>query len=89
MRILGVILLVDSLSAIRETVSRYRGSRVFYKAANGRRKAEARQGVILEAYPSLFTLFVESQNSTVSFSYADILTREVELRLLPLEEDKA
>jgi uncharacterized protein Veg len=84
-----VILLVDSLSAIREKVSQYRGSRVFYKAANGRRKAEARQGVILEAYPSLFTLFVESQNSTVSFSYADILTREVELRILPLEEDKS
>jgi uncharacterized protein Veg len=84
-----VILLVDSLSAIREKVSQYRGSRVFYKAANGRRKAEARQGIILEAYPSLFTLFVESQNSTVSFSYADILTREVELRILPLDEEKS
>jgi uncharacterized protein Veg len=82
-----VILLVDSLSAIREKVSQYRGSRVFYKAANGRRKAEARQGIILEAYPSLFTLFVESQNSTVSFSYADILTREVELKILPLDEE--
>ena len=80
---------MDSLSAIREKVSQYRGSRVFYKAANGRRKAEARQGIILEAYPSLFTLFVESQNSTVSFSYADILTREVELRILPLDEDKS
>ncbi|MDR0617003.1 MAG: Veg family protein [Synergistaceae bacterium] len=81
--------MVDSLSAIREKVSQYRGSRVFYKAANGRRKAEARQGIILEAYPSLFTLFVESQNSTVSFSYADILTREVELRILPLDEEKS
>ena len=79
----GVIVLADSLSAIREKVSKYRGSRVFYRAANGRRKAEARQGVILEAYPSLFTLFVESQNSTVSFSYADVLTKEVELELLP------
>jgi uncharacterized protein Veg len=87
MRLAGVILLVDSLSAIREKVSQYRGSRVFYRAANGRRKAEARQGVILEAYPSLFTLFVESQNSTVSFSYADLLTREVEIKILPSEPD--
>jgi len=79
--------LADSLSAIREQVSRYRGSRVFYRAANGRRKAEARQGIIMEAYPSLFTLFVESQNSTVSFSYADILTKEVELKLLPNKEE--
>ncbi|MDR1472738.1 MAG: Veg family protein [Synergistaceae bacterium] len=75
-----------TLSAIREQVTQYRGSRVFYRAANGRRKAEARQGVIIEAYPSLFTLYVESQNSTVSFSYADILTKEVELRLMPADE---
>jgi uncharacterized protein Veg len=78
-----VIALTDTLAAIREQVSQYRGSRVFYRAANGRRKAEARQGIIMEAYPSLFTLFVESQNSTVSFSYADLLTKEVELKLLP------
>jgi uncharacterized protein Veg len=81
-----VINLPYTLSAIREQVTQYRGSRVFYRAANGRRKAEARQGVIIEAYPSLFTLYVESQNSTVSFSYADILTKEVELRLMPADE---
>ncbi|MDR3353464.1 MAG: Veg family protein [Synergistaceae bacterium] len=81
--------MTDTLGAIREQVSQYRGSRVFYRAANGRRKAEARQGIIMEAYPSLFTLFVESQNSTVSFSYADLLTKEVELKLLPgLPEDE-
>lgn len=84
---MGVIVLADSLSAIREQVTQHRGSRVFYRAANGRRKAEARQGVIVEAYPSLFTLYVESQNSTVSFSYADLLTREVELQLLPPEKN--
>ena len=84
----GVIALPDNLSAIRERVSLYRGSRVFYRAANGRRKTETRQGVILEAYPSLFTLFVESQNSTVSFSYADVLTKEVELELLPSGKSK-
>lgn len=81
-----MIKLSDNLEAIRQQVSLHKGSRVFYRAANGRRKAEAKQGVIVGAYPSLFTLFVESQNSTVSFSYADLLTREVELRLLPPEE---
>jgi uncharacterized protein Veg len=80
---------MDNLSAIRKEISQYRGSRVHYKAANGRRKAEAREGIILEAYPSLFTLFVESQNSTVSFSYADLLTKEVEMQILPTEKEKA
>lgn len=76
-----------NLNRIREQVSLYKGYRVFLKAANGRRKSEAYHGVIMEAYPSLFTLFVESMNSTVSFSYADILTKEVELKLLPVESN--
>lgn len=44
----------------------------------------------MDVYPNVFTLYVESQNTTVSFSYKDLLTREVELRLLPHdgEEDK-
>lgn len=78
--------MADNLENIRAQVMQHKGSRVFYRASNGRRKAEARQGVIIEAYPSLFTLYVESQNSTVSFSYADLLTREVELRLLKDDE---
>lgn len=77
--------MTDNLESIREQVEQHKGSRVFYRAANGRRKAEARQGVILDAYPSLFTMYVESQNTTVSFSYADILTRELELKLLDSE----
>ncbi|HPQ78778.1 MAG TPA: Veg family protein [Synergistales bacterium] len=40
-------------------------------------------GVIVETYPHLFTMYVESQRSTVSFSYAELLTREVEVEILP------
>jgi uncharacterized protein Veg len=53
---------------------------------NGRRKMEERQGVIVELYPALFTMYVEAQRTTVSFSYADLLTRDVELELLPDHE---
>ena len=54
---------------------------------NGRRKIEERSGVIQETYPSLFTVFIESQQSTVSFSYSDLLTKEVELQLEPSGEN--
>lgn len=74
--------MLANVSTIRAQVQLYRGFRVFYRAMNGRRKKEEHHGVILDAYPSLFTLFVEAQNSTVSFSYADILTKEVELELV-------
>lgn len=71
-----------TLDAIREVVRQHKGLEISYKAANGRRKMEERSGVIKDVYPSLFTVYIESQQSTVSFSYADILTHEVELQLM-------
>ena len=73
--------MAHSLDTIRELVRLHKGSRIFYRAANGRRKVEERNGAIQETYPSLFTVYIESQQSTVSFSYADLLTREVEVQL--------
>ncbi len=70
-----------TLDSIREIVSLHKGAKVFYRAANGRRKMEERRGVIQDTYPSLFTVFIESQQATVSFSYTDLLTKEVELQL--------
>ena len=79
---LGVTLMAGTITSIREQVALYKGLKVRYRTAKGRRKVEERQGVILETYPNLFTLYVESQDSKVSFSYAELLTREVELELL-------
>lgn len=73
--------MAQTLENIREIVCRHKGLEVSYKASNGRRKMEERNGVIKDVYPSLFTVYIESQQSTVSFSYADILTHEVELHL--------
>ncbi len=72
-----------TIESIRETISLHKGSRISYRASNGRRKIEERIGVIQETYPSLFTIFIESYRSTVSFSYSDLLTGEVELFLEP------
>ncbi len=79
---LGVTCMAGTIRSIREQVALYKGLTVRYRTAKGRRKVEERQGVILETYPNLFTLYVESQDSKVSFSYAELLTREVELELL-------
>ena len=76
-----------TLESIREIVSLHKGSKISYRAANGRRKIEERTGIIKETYPSLFTVFIESQQSTIPFSYTDLLTREVELQLEPSGEN--
>lgn len=77
----------NTIESIREIISLHKGSRISYRATNGRRKIEERSGVIQETYPSLFTVFIESQQSTVSFSYSDLLTKEVELHLEPSGEN--
>lgn len=76
-----------TLESIREIVSLHKGSKISYRAANGRRKIEEHTGIIKETYPSLFTVFIESQQSTISFSYTDLLTKEVELQLEPSGEN--
>ncbi len=37
----------------------------------------------MDTYPKVFTLYVEAHKSTVSFSYAELLTHELELELVP------
>ncbi len=71
--------MAGNLASIREQVALYKGMRVKYRTSKGRCKIEEKQGVVLEVYPNLFTLYVESQDSKVSFSYAELLTKEVEL----------
>jgi len=43
---------------------------------------EVTHGVVVDVYPKIFTMYVESKASTVSFSYAEILTKEVELEVV-------
>ncbi len=80
--------MVYTIQSIRQRVARYKGNKVTYRATKGRRKAEERQGVILETYPCLFTLYVESQQSKVSFSYTELLTKELEMFLVDNDKNQ-
>ena len=71
--------MAGNLASMLEQVALFFCIRVKYRTSKGRRKIEEKQGVVLEVYPNLFTLYVESQDSKVSFSYAELLTKEVEL----------
>ena len=72
-----------TLTSIKDEIISYKGQRVKCRTSKGRNKMEVTQGVLLDAYPKLFTMYVESKASTVSFSYAEILTKEVELEIVP------
>jgi uncharacterized protein Veg len=72
-----------TLTSIKNEIVSYKGQLVKCRTSKGRNKIEVTQGILLDVYPKLFTMYVESKASTVSFSYAEILTKEVELEIVP------
>jgi uncharacterized protein Veg len=75
--------MVRTLTSIKDEIVSYKGQLVKCRTSKGRNKIEVTQGILLDVYPKLFTMYVESKASTVSFSYAEILTKEVELEIVP------
>lgn len=74
-----------SIPKIRKSVRAHTGSEVCVRALCGEEKVEIAHGVIAETYPSVFVITSEKAESLckkkVSFSYCDILTKEIELSL--------
>ena len=76
----------NSISQIRKEMERCVGKRIQLKANKGRKKTIIREGIIENVYPSIFTVSFENEFSSprmVSYSYTDILTHTVEIKLMP------
>ncbi|MCT4596709.1 MAG: Veg family protein [Vallitalea sp.] len=75
----------EDITEVRRRVDTYVGSKVLVKANKGRKRIVIKQGVLESTYPSIFVVKVQNelQNTyrTVSYSYTDILTNNVELSL--------
>lgn len=73
------------VSDVRKAVFRHRGSRVMVRANKGRHRFDVTEGIIKEVYPYIFMIEVQDASDDsghmVSYSYSDILTREVQLTL--------
>lgn len=73
------------LNRVRMAVIKHVGSRVKIRANKGRHKIDVTEGIISETYPSIFLIEVqdelEDSFKTVSFSYTDVLTKDVQLTL--------
>ncbi len=74
------------INRVRASVHRQCGSRVMIQLDRGRNKVDIQEGVILDAYPSVFTILVSDVNEDnppqlLSFSYTDIITRDIRMKL--------
>ena len=63
----------------KEQIESLIGKEVHIKANIGRNKYEYYEGVILQVYPYLFT--VKVADLVKSFSYVDLVTKDVQLKL--------
>jgi len=75
----------NDVNYVRNTVMNQTGKRVKIRINRGRHKVDITEGIISETYPSIFLIKVQDAKDmavrTVSYSYTDILTKDVELIL--------
>lgn len=74
-----------SIPDVRRAVHKNVGSRVVVRANKGRKQFDVNQGVIKEVYSHIFMILLdderEEKGRMVSYSYSDLLTKDVELKL--------
>ena len=66
---------------VRASVKQQCGNKVVIQLDKGRNKVDIQEGIIQEAYPSVFTILTddteEKPSQLLSFSYTDIITKAV------------
>ncbi len=67
-----------NLISVKENVEKIIGKKVIAKVNMGRNRYEIFEGVIEKVYPFLFVL--KNDNEIKTFSYADILTKDVVIK---------
>lgn len=76
----------SDLRRVRMSVDKNIGSKVKIRANRGRHKIDVTEGVISKTYPSIFLVEVENKidatTQTISFSYTDVLTKDVQMQLI-------
>lgn len=76
----------EDINRVRASVHQQCGSKVMIQLDRGRNKIDVQEGVIQNAYPSVFTILVNDKNEEnppqlLSFSYTDIITRDIRMKL--------
>jgi uncharacterized protein Veg len=70
------------LFTIKKTMESYVGGKIKIRTNKGRKKSLIKDGVLESIHPSIFVVKLEDEHETqrrVSFMYADVLTKAVEI----------
>ena len=71
---------------VRASVHQQCGSKVLIQLDRGRNTVDVQEGIIQNAYPSVFTVLVQDERESnppqlLSFSYNDIITKDIRMKL--------
>ncbi len=64
---------------LKTDISERIGKKIIVRGSLGRSKSFEKEATIEKAYPEIFVIKYDSENSSASYSYKDILTKEVEV----------
>lgn len=79
-----MIMVATTVANVRQLVANHIGRTVMVRSNLGRHKYDVSKGVIKETYPCIFLVQYEGADEnvkTVSYSYADVITKDVQLTL--------
>ena len=76
----------SDINKVRRSVGMNIGSKDKIRANRGRHKNDITEGTISKTYPSIFLVEIvndlDATTQTVSYSYTDVLTKDVQMQLL-------
>lgn len=81
-----MVLKQSDIVKVRKSVGQQLGQEVMIKLNKGRHRIDIQKGVIKAAYPSIFTIEVDSEidgesPKMLSFSYTDVITKDIRMKL--------
>ncbi|ANK60261.1 MULTISPECIES: Veg family protein [Loigolactobacillus] len=77
-----------TLASIKENLDSKVGQKMMVVAQAGRKKITKRKGILHETYPAVFVVDLDQEENSferVSYSYADLLTKSIEIKF---DDDK-
>lgn len=68
-----------NIEKVRDKMNLYKGKTVNFRFNGSRNQIEEFSGIVLDTYPSIFTVQVGEMEIIKSFSYSDILIEKLEV----------
>ena len=83
----GKMIYRDDITNLREDIEEKEGQKIIVKGALGRSKFFEKEATLQKAYPSVFVIKYDTEESSTTYSYTDVLTRTIDLQIFDGEND--